>query len=196
MGEADVNGAAGHVAGVLRDAGRAEGTVRREQAVLERFTAFFAGRGLDAANEQVCIDFTGGPGSRGQVGVITTSRANDGRPGGSRAGGVGGGRAGRSCARGRPVGDTCEGRLSLRVPLAQDDYLASCPPAANAEATVVARRQGGQPLFRPTWMTWAPTTRDARRAGSVGLLAAPTRTAAQDRGLDEILPGGLPRLLG
>jgi hypothetical protein len=42
---------------VLRDAGRAEGTVRRQQLVLDRFVAFLAGRGLDTASDRVCIDF-------------------------------------------------------------------------------------------------------------------------------------------
>ncbi len=42
---------------VLRGAGRAEGTVRRQQAVLDRFAAFLAGRGPDTASDRVCIDF-------------------------------------------------------------------------------------------------------------------------------------------
>ncbi|MGH3609963.1 MAG: hypothetical protein ACRDRD_18030, partial [Pseudonocardiaceae bacterium] len=42
---------------MLHDAGRAEGTVRRQQAVLDRFAAFLAGRGLDTASEQVCVEF-------------------------------------------------------------------------------------------------------------------------------------------
>jgi integrase/recombinase XerD len=49
MGEADVRAAAGHVLAALREAGRSEGTIRRHQAVLDRFAAFLAGRGLDAA---------------------------------------------------------------------------------------------------------------------------------------------------
>ena len=42
---------------VLREAGRAEATIRRQQAVLDRFAAFLAGRGLDTASDRVCIDF-------------------------------------------------------------------------------------------------------------------------------------------
>jgi hypothetical protein len=45
------------VLAVLRDAGRAEYTVRRQQAVLDRFAAFLTGRGVDTASEGVCIDF-------------------------------------------------------------------------------------------------------------------------------------------
>ena len=57
MGDADVRAAVGAVLAVLREAGRAEGTVRRHQVVLDRFAVFLAGRGLDTASEQVCIDF-------------------------------------------------------------------------------------------------------------------------------------------
>jgi hypothetical protein len=57
MGEADVRDAVDRVLAVLRDAGRAEYTVRRQQVVLNRFAAFLTGRGLDTASEQVCIDF-------------------------------------------------------------------------------------------------------------------------------------------
>ena len=49
--------ALGHALAVLRGPRRAEGTVRRQQVVLDRFAAFLAGRGLDAASDQVCIDF-------------------------------------------------------------------------------------------------------------------------------------------
>lgn len=57
MGEADVGAAVGRVFAVLREAGRAEGTVRRYQVVLDRFAVFLTGRGLDTASEQVCVDF-------------------------------------------------------------------------------------------------------------------------------------------
>ena len=46
MGEADVRVAAVVVVTALREAGRSEGTIRRYQAVLDRFAAFLAGRGL------------------------------------------------------------------------------------------------------------------------------------------------------
>ena len=57
MGEADVVDRAGRVLAALRDAGRTRETVRRYQIVLDRFTAFLAGRGLDAASDRACIDF-------------------------------------------------------------------------------------------------------------------------------------------
>ena len=57
MGEIGVRDCVGRVVAVLRDAGRAEDTVRRQQAVLDRFAAFLTGRGLDTASERVCIDF-------------------------------------------------------------------------------------------------------------------------------------------
>jgi integrase/recombinase XerD len=57
VGEADVRVSVGRVLAVLRGAGRAEGTVRRQQVVLDRFAAFLAGRGLDTASDRVCIDF-------------------------------------------------------------------------------------------------------------------------------------------
>ena len=57
MGEADVRAAAGGVVAVLHAAGRSEGTIRRYQAVLDRFAAFLAGRGLSTASDQVCVDF-------------------------------------------------------------------------------------------------------------------------------------------
>ena len=57
MGEEDVRAAAGGVVAALREAGRSEGTIRRYQAVLDRFAAFLAGRGLSTASDQVCVDF-------------------------------------------------------------------------------------------------------------------------------------------
>lgn len=42
---------------MLRDAGRAEDTIRRHRAVLDRFAVFLTGRGLDTADEPVCVDF-------------------------------------------------------------------------------------------------------------------------------------------
>jgi len=57
MEEADVRVAVGGVVAALREAGRSEGTIRRHQAVLDRFAAFLAGRGLSTASDQVCVDF-------------------------------------------------------------------------------------------------------------------------------------------
>ena len=57
MGEADVRVAVGGVVAALREAGRSGGTIRRHQVVLDRFAAFLAGRGLDSASDEVCVDF-------------------------------------------------------------------------------------------------------------------------------------------
>ena len=57
MGEADVRSAAGHVAAALLEAGRAGGTVRRHQVVLDRFAVFLAERGMASVSDQVCLDF-------------------------------------------------------------------------------------------------------------------------------------------
>ena len=60
MGETDVRAAAGGVLAALREAGRSEDTIRRHQVVLDRFAAFLAGRALDSAGDQVCLDFIAG----------------------------------------------------------------------------------------------------------------------------------------
>jgi integrase/recombinase XerD len=57
MEEIGVRDCVGRVVAVLREAGRAEDTVRRQQVVLDRFAAFLTGRGLDTASERVCLDF-------------------------------------------------------------------------------------------------------------------------------------------
>ena len=57
MEEVGVRDGVGRVVAVLREAGRAEDTVRRQQVVLDRFAAFLTGRGLDTASERVCLDF-------------------------------------------------------------------------------------------------------------------------------------------
>ena len=69
MGETGVRDCVGRVVAVLREAGRAEDTVRRQQVVLDRFAAFLAGRGLDTASERVCHRLHREP-DRGQVGVV------------------------------------------------------------------------------------------------------------------------------
>jgi integrase/recombinase XerD len=68
VGEADARVSVGRVLAVLREAGRAEGTVRRQQVVLDRFAAFLAGRGLDTVSDRV-YRIHREPG-RGQVGVV------------------------------------------------------------------------------------------------------------------------------
>ena len=42
---------------MLRQAGRAEVTVRRQQVVLDSFATFLTGRGLDTVSDEVCVDF-------------------------------------------------------------------------------------------------------------------------------------------
>ena len=138
MGETDVQAAAGHVAAVLREAGRAEATVWRQQVVLERFATFLAGRGLDAASEQVCVDFIAKQtGVRlGSLREPVKDRAVQAvrRPVVLMADAL----AGRSLdvdPTVLPVKDACPAAFrSLR-----DDYLSWCRQRANAEATVVAK---------------------------------------------------------
>ena len=136
--QADINDAVESVLGVLRDAGRTEGTVRRHQAVLDRFAIFLAGRGLDTANDRVCIDFIAN-----QTGVRLESlrqpTANKDvqavrRPVVLTMDVL----VGRAIEVDRPVipvKDNCPARFrQLR-----DDYLVSCRERHNAPATVVAK---------------------------------------------------------
>ena len=137
------------VLAVLRDAGRAEGTVRRQQVVLDRFAAFLAGRGLDTASDRVCIDFIAN-----QTGVRLGSLrepVNDRdvqavrRPVVLMADVL----AGRAVEVDRsviPAKDGCPARFR---PL-RDDYLASCRGAATP------RRPWSRRTRRPagSWATW------------------------------------------
>jgi integrase/recombinase XerD len=139
MGEANVRAAAAdRVMAVLREAGRTEGTVRRYQVVLDRFDVFLAGRGVDTASEQVCVDFIAN-----QTGVRLESLRQPvvnrdvqavRRPMVLMADAL----AGRTVEVDRsvvPVKDGCPVRFrSLR-----DDYLSSCRGRGNAEATVIAK---------------------------------------------------------
>jgi integrase/recombinase XerD len=138
MGEADVRVAVGRVLAVLRDAGRAEGTVRRHQAVLDRFAAFLVGRGLEGASDGVCVEFIAN-----QTGVrLGSLRASVKdrdvqavrRPVVLMADVL----AGRAVEVDRsviPAKDDCpSGFRPLR-----DDYVASCRGRGNAEATVVTK---------------------------------------------------------
>ncbi len=138
MSEADVRDCAGRVLAVLRDAGRSEGTMRRHQVVLDRFAAFLAGRGLDEASEEVCLDFIAN-----QTGIRLASLRESvkdrdvqavRRPVVLMADAL----AGRAVEIDRsviPVTDGCPNRFR---PL-RDDYVASCRGRGNAEATVVAK---------------------------------------------------------
>lgn len=138
MGEADVRDSVGRVLGVLREAGRAEGTVRRYWVVLERFAAFLAGRGLDTASDRVCIDFIANQ-TGVRLGSLRESVSDRDvqavrRPVVLMADVL----AGRAVEVDRsviPAHDHCPARFR---PL-RDDYLASCRGRGNAQATVVAK---------------------------------------------------------
>lgn len=122
----------------LRGAGRSEGTIRRYQAVLNRFVAFLAGRGLSSASDQVCVEFIAGQtGTR--LGVPREPVADRDvkavrRPAVLLADAL----AGREIVIDRaviPAKDGCPARFrSLR-----DDYVASCRARGNAEATLAAK---------------------------------------------------------
>lgn len=138
MGEADVRAAADRVVKVLRQAGRAEGTVRHHQVVLDRFAAFLTGRGLEVPSEQVCIDFIAN-----QTGVRLASLREPvqdrnvqavRRPVVLMAEAL----AGRAVEVDRPVIPARDG-CPVRFRRLRDDYLAWCRGRGNAEATVIAK---------------------------------------------------------
>ena len=138
MGEADVRVSVSRVLAVLRGAGRAEGTVRRQQVVLDRFAAFLAGRGLDTASDRVCIDFIAN-----QTGVRLGSLREPVEDRAVRAvrrpvvlmADVLAGRAVEVDRAVVPAKDGCPAKFR---PL-RDGYLASCRRRGNAGATVVAK---------------------------------------------------------
>jgi site-specific recombinase XerD len=138
MGEADVRAAVGRVLTALREAGRSEGTIRRYQAVLDRFAAFLGGRGLSTASDRVCVDFIAG-----QTGIrLGTLRepVADRDVNAVRRSAVlmADALAGRVVVIDRPVipaKDACPARFR---PL-RDDYVASCRARGNAEATLAAK---------------------------------------------------------
>ena len=138
MGEADVRVAAGVVVTALREAGRSEGTIRRYQAVLDRFAAFLAGRGLDRASHQVCLDFIASQTGTRLGALREPVRDKDvqavRRPVVLMADAL----AGRAVVIDQsviPAKDGCPARFR---PL-RDDYVASCQARGNAEATLVAK---------------------------------------------------------
>jgi integrase/recombinase XerD len=146
VGQADINEAVEGVLGVLRDAGRAEETVRRHRVVLDRFATFLAGRGLDTASDQVCVDFIANQ-TGVQLGSLREPVADRDvqavrRPVVLVADVL----AGRAIEVDRsviPAKDGCPTRFrSLR-----DDYLASCRRRGNAEATVVAKDKAASRFF-------------------------------------------------
>ena len=138
MGEADVRAAVGGVVAVLHAAGRSEGTIRRYQAVLDRFAAFLAGRGLSTAGDQVCVDFIAGQtGTR--LGALREPAAGRDvqavrRPVVLMADAL----AGRVVVIDRPVIPAKDGCPARFRPL-RDDYVASCRARGNAEATLAAK---------------------------------------------------------
>ena len=138
MGEADVRVSVSRVLAVLRGAGRAEGTVRRQQVVLDRFAAFLAGRGLGTASDRVCIDFIANQtGVRlGSLREPVSDRAVQAvrRPVVLMADVL----AGRAVEVDRAVVPAKDGCPAKFRPL-RDDYLVSCRRRGNAEATVVAK---------------------------------------------------------
>jgi hypothetical protein len=138
MGEADVRVAAGVVVTALREAGRSERTIRRYQAVLDRFAAFLAGRGLSTASDQVCADFIAGQtGTRlGALREPVTDRDVKAvrRPAVLMADAL----AGRAVVIDRPVIPAKDG-CPARFRMLRDDYVASCRERGNAEATLAAK---------------------------------------------------------
>jgi len=138
MEEADVRVAVGGVVAALREAGRSEGTIRRHQAVLDRFAAFLAGRGLSTASDQVCVDFIASQtGTRlGALREPVTDRDVQAvrRPVVLMADAL----AGRAVVIDQsviPAKDGCPARFRLL----RDDYVASCRARGNAEATVATK---------------------------------------------------------
>ncbi len=138
MGEADFRAAAGRVLAALREAGRSEGTIRRYQAVLDRFADFVAGRGLNSAGDQACVDFIAGQtGTR--LGALREPAADRDvnavrRPAVLMADAL----AGREIVIGRPVIEAKDGCPARFRPL-RDDYVAWCRARGNAEATLAAK---------------------------------------------------------
>jgi integrase/recombinase XerD len=138
MGEAVVRDAVGRVLAVLRDAGRAECTVRSHRIVLDRFAAFLTERGLDAASDRVCVEFVAE-----ETGVRLGSLREPVKDSHVRAvrrpvvllADV---LAGRGLEIDRPVIPVKDGCPASFRPV-RDEYLACCRGRGNAEATVVAK---------------------------------------------------------
>lgn len=140
MRDAEVRAAVGHVLALLCEAGRTEGTVRRQQIVLDRFAVFLAGRDLDTVSEPVCIDFIANQtGVRlGSLRQSVTDRDVQmvRRPVLLMAEAL----AGRTVEIDRSVIAPKDGCPAKFRPL-RDDYLASCRERGNAEATIIAKNK-------------------------------------------------------
>jgi integrase/recombinase XerD len=138
MGEADVRGAVDDVVAALSGAGRSEGTIRRYQAVLDRFAAFLSGRGLNGASDQVCVDFIAGQTGTRLGALREPAAARDvnavRRPAVLMADAL----AGREIVIDRPVIPAKDG-CPVRFRPLRDDYVASCRARGNAEATLAAK---------------------------------------------------------
>ena len=138
MGEAEVDSAVSRVLAALREAGRAEETVRRQGVVLDRFAAFLAGRGIDRASDQVCVEFIANQ-TGFRLGSLRES-VNDRdvqavrRPVVLMADAL----AGRALEVDRSVIPAKDGCPTRFRPL-RNDYLASCRVRGNADATVAAK---------------------------------------------------------
>lgn len=146
MEETVTNDAVGRVVSVLREAGRTEGTVRRHRAVLDRFAAYLTERGLDLADDRVCIDFIADQTGVELVSLRETVADKDvqavRRPVMLMARVL----AGREVEIDRSVigaKDNCPAGFG---PL-RDDYLASCRKRGNAEATVIAKDKAASKLL-------------------------------------------------
>jgi integrase/recombinase XerD len=138
VGEADVRAAAGRVLAALREAGRSEHTIGRHQVVLDRFAAFLAGRGLNSASDQVCVDFIASQtGTR--LGALREPVRDKGVQAVRRAVVLmADALAGRAVVVDQlviPAKDSCPARFRLL----RDDYVASCRARGNAEATVATK---------------------------------------------------------
>jgi integrase len=138
MGDAGVSSAAGLVVAGLREAGRSEGTVRRQQVVLERFAVFLAGRGLDVASDEVCVDFIANQ-TGVRLGALREAVRDNAvkavrRPVVLMADAL----AGRTVDVDRLMVLAKDGCPAWFRPL-RDDYLDSCRRRGNAEATVIAK---------------------------------------------------------
>jgi integrase/recombinase XerD len=138
MDEKAAQEAAGRVLAVLHDAGRSEATVRRYQAVLDRFAAFLIVHNLDVANDKVCIEFV-----VDQTGVrlgslrepLADKKVQAVRRPVLLVADMLAGRAVDIDRSVIPAKDDCPTRFrGLR-----DEYLASCRGRGNAEATVIAK---------------------------------------------------------
>ena len=138
MREGVVRDAVGGVLAALRDAGRSEDTVRSYRAVLERFVAFLAERGLETASDRVCVEFVAeqtGVSLAGLREPVTDRHVRVVRRPVVLMADV---LAGRPVDVDRlvvPAKDDCPAGFRM----VRDEYVAACRERGNAEATVVTK---------------------------------------------------------